>query len=116
MEPVVLDKGLDIVLVHKAVVLFRAVSCIGDGCGREFAVTPGEGLQERNEGKGVRGIGEQAEVRDVLILCPYLQIVPRFGLSVVHGILLHTHEGSILVSLGTGVSLTDCFELVVILY
>ena len=54
------------------------------------------------------GLGNKV-VENELILGAYLQIVSRFGLSIVHRILLHAHEGGVGVCLAEGVSLAERF-------
>ena len=59
-------------------------------------------------------IGEQGKVSDKLILGGYLQVVPRLGLSVVHGIFLHTHEGGVWICLGIGITFTCDSKVIVV--
>ena len=80
-----------------------------------MAVTLHEGIAERDEGQRVSGIGEEGEVRDELVLRSDLQVVAGLGLSVVHRILLHAHEGGIGVRLAEGVSLAERFLLLFII-
>ena len=79
-----------------------------------MAVTLHEGVAERNEGQRVRGIGEEGEVRDELVLRSDLQVVAGLGLSVVHRILLHPHECGIMVCLGIRVAVTQYPKVAVI--
>jgi len=68
-------------------------------------------MEERNERERVCRIGEEGEVGNELVLCGYLQVVSGFGLAVVHGILLHAHEGGVMVCLGIGVAFPQYLQM-----
>ena len=72
-------------------------------------------IQERLECQGVRWVVIKGEVRPVLILRRNLKVISRFGLPIVHGIFLESHEGSIGIRLGVTVSLAQYLQRVLIL-
>ena len=115
VEHVVFDVGLDTVLLHKAVVFLRTVARVSNLSTCQMSIACSKGAHEWNVCQSVCGIGEQGVVENELILGAYLQIVSRFGLSIVHRILLHAHEGGIGVRLAEGVSLAERFLLLFII-
>lgn len=110
VEVVVLDKGPGAGLFHEAVVLLRAVARVGHQRLWHTAVAVLEGGHEGHEREGITGIGEKVEVGNELAVGGYLQVVSGLGLPVVHGILLHTHEGGTGISLGHGVAPLHLFQ------
>ena len=107
VEPVVFDIGGDAGLLHETVVLLRAVAGIGDDRARQPVVTAGKRAEGGYQGERVAGVLEQAEVKDELVFRPYLQVVARLGLPVVHRVLLHAHERGVGVGFGVGVAAAE---------
>ena len=99
VETVVFDIGLYAGLVHETVVLFGAISGVGDGDRWQMCVTVKKRVEERYERECIRRIGEQCKVGDELVLGGDLQVVAGLGMAVVHGIFLHAHESGIRVGL-----------------
>lgn len=115
VEEVVLDIGLDAQACHERVVLLAAVAGIGADFLGKVSVSLMEGAEERYHGKRVGAAVVEAIVDDELVLRRYLQVVAGFGLPVVHGILLHAHEGRVRVGLAVGVAPAERLKTVVIL-
>lgn len=92
VETVVFDVSLHSGFIHEAVVLFGAIARVGDGDRGQMPVLVKEGVEKRYQRECVGRIGEQGEVGDELIFGRDLQVVSGVGLTVVHRVLLHTHE------------------------
>ncbi|SBW01710.1 hypothetical protein KL86DYS2_12101 [uncultured Dysgonomonas sp.] len=43
-----------------------------------------------------------------------MQVVTRFGLTVVHGIFFHTHKGGTFIGLGVAVAIAKCLKMMFI--
>jgi len=115
VEEVVLDVCLYAVRFHEGVVLLASISGVRTSLLGVVTVPVGEGGKEGYHGERVRRIGEEAEVGDELALGSYLQVVPRLGLSVVHGVLLHAHKRCIRVGLAVGGAFAQRFQVLIIL-
>ena len=97
METVVFDKCFKAMFRHKTVIFLRAVSGICRFCRRVQAIPFIEGLNKRNVGQSVCRIREKGKVCNELVFGSNLQVIARFCLSVIHGILFHPHECGVLV-------------------
>ena len=75
METIVFDEPLNAGFVHETVVLFRAVSGVGDDPFWETTVTARERAKEWYEGQRVGWVRKEGEVCDELVLGGYLQVV-----------------------------------------
>ncbi len=71
-------------------------------------------LQERNQGQCIRRVREECKIGDELIFGADLKVVTGLRLSVAHGILLDSHKSSVLVRLGIGIPLLECFQMAVV--
>lgn len=71
-------------------------------------------MQERNQGQCIRRVREECKIGDELIFGADLKVVTGLRLSVAHGILLHSHKSSVLVRLGIGIPLLQCFQMAVV--
>ena len=82
VEHVVLDEGLDRVLLHPGVVLLASVAGVRNGFRALDAVALAEGGHEGNERSLVGRSPVDPVVRDVLVLRGYLDVVAGLGLTV----------------------------------
>ena len=114
VEPIVFHIGGNAGFIHEPVVLFRTVAGIGNRLARQFMVTFGKRVEERDHGQCIPGGLKQAEVKNELILRSYLKVITRSGLPAVHRILFHAHERGVRIGFGTGVALAKDAQLFVI--
>jgi len=71
-------------------------------------------LQERYHGQCIRRVREECKIGNELVLGADLKVVTGLCLAVTHGILLHSHESSVIVCFGIGVPVLQRVRMVVV--
>ena len=71
-------------------------------------------MQERYQGQCIRRVREECKIGDELIFGADLKVVTGLCLAVTHGILLHSHESSVIVRFGIGIPVLQRVQTVVV--
>lgn len=80
----------------------------------QTAVSVGKGLQKGNHRQGVSRIRKKRIIDNELIFRSNLKIISWFCLTVVHGILLHSHKSGLFVCLGIRVAVLKIVQMVIV--
>ncbi|MNR04442.1 hypothetical protein D3C85_1204050 [compost metagenome] len=103
----VLHDGLDLLLFQIGVVLFAAITCIGNNRSRELTQRSLHFLQVWFQAAAVAWPLMQTVPEDELVFRSDLDVVAGFELAVTHVIFLHPHEGRVRVRFAVAVSLSQ---------
>ena len=72
MEVIVLDEGFYPIFLHEPVIFFRAVTGVCHTDTRSAVIAVLDGVEERDQGQRIGGVGKQPEVYDELVFSTYL--------------------------------------------
>jgi len=112
MKIIVLYKSFHLVVFHKTVIFFAAISGIGNNCFGIGAVTFFPVLKKRNHGECIGRVREKIKMGNKLILGANLKVIGRFQLPILHMVVFQSHKSTRLIGFGITIPGTQNFKVV----